>query len=508
MMTPSFNMLIDVAARGAALLALAGVMAWLCRRAAATTRHLIWTVAVIGTLTLPVAGWIVPTWEVLPSTVREDSPSAKVDLEREHAVTRPSPAAPSPDAGVNRALARIDASEWAVPAWAVMASLLFLRFLAGVGTVRRLARHARPAGARWRALLDQVAAELSVRQPVRLLASADIAMPMTFGGTRPLLLIPVAASEWSDDRIRVVLLHELAHIRRADWLTHALGRLLVALHWFNPLAWVAMRAMTRERERACDDCVIAHGARPSDYAAHLLDIASAPVRRSLACAVAPAMARPSELEGRLLSILSAHARRSNKRVSTLVVLAAIGATLGVAAAGPEDQQAVDASLVSRLPSTPLRPGKPAPTARPMVGAGFSRLAEEPQRDDTPAMSALIDALQDSSTDVREKAALGLAFRSEQEVVDPLIGALGDESSQVREKAAIGLGLRRDPRAVDALLKAATDPDSQVREKVILGLGFSGDPRAIEVVAAAMKDPDDQVREKAVTAYTFLIARRR
>jgi HEAT repeat protein len=48
----------------------------------------------------------------------------------------------------------------------------------------------------------------------------------------------------------------------------------------------------------------------------------------------------------------------------------------------------------------------------------------------------------------------------------------------------------------------------LREKVILGLGFSGDPRALDVVAAAMKDPDDQVREKAVTAYTFLLARRR
>ena len=75
--------------------------------------------------------------------------------------------------------------------------------------------------------------------------------------------MPEDADRWPLERLRIVLLHELAHVKRRDCLTHVLAQLACALHWFNPLAWMAARHIRTERERACDDLVLACGTRGS-----------------------------------------------------------------------------------------------------------------------------------------------------------------------------------------------------------------------------------------------------
>jgi hypothetical protein len=379
--------------------------------------------------------------------------------------------------------------------------------------VRRLARRARPADRRWNDLVAAAVDDGGRR--VRLLVSDEIAMPMTWGSKPALLILPVEALTWSDERARVVLLHEIAHVLRTDWLTHALARLVAALHWFNPLAWVALHAMTRERERACDDYVLLHGTRASDYATHLLDIARAG-QPGLRHAIAPAMARRSELEGRLLSILTPHRLQPGPFAGRVMTAIAVATTTAIAAATP---------AAGRIPDPPaVTKNSPIGARAQLMGTQDDRtLAEEsveamvqdlgdPSADvredaalglamteDRSAIQPLVDALNDPDEQVREKAALGLSFRSESSVVGPLLAALGDRSAQVREKAAIGLGMRRLPHVTDALIDAAADPSSQVREKVIIALGLTGDPRATPVIVAATKDPDPQVREKAVSA---------
>ena len=75
--------------------------------------------------------------------------------------------------------------------------------------------------------------------------------------------MPEDANRWPLERLRIVLLHELAHVKRRDCLTHVVAQLACALHWFNPLAWIAARHIRTERERACDDLVLACGTRGS-----------------------------------------------------------------------------------------------------------------------------------------------------------------------------------------------------------------------------------------------------
>jgi Tol biopolymer transport system component len=150
---------------------------------------------------------------------------------------------------------------------------------------------------------------------------------MTWGLLRPVVLLPADAENWSEERRRLVLLHELAHVQRADCLTQFLAHLACALYWFNPLTWLAARQLRVERERACDDQVLAGGVKASAYAEHLLEIARLARRASCASVAAVAMARPSQLEGRLLAVLDAN--RSRTAVSRLAALVAVVAGSGI-----------------------------------------------------------------------------------------------------------------------------------------------------------------------------------
>ena len=118
-------------------------------------------------------------------------------------------------------------------------------------------------------------------------------------------------------------MHELAHVQRFDCLTQIVGQLARALHWSNPLAWLAVRGLRREQEQACDDRVLHSGLPPTDYAAHLLAVASQK-HRLFAPAIGLAMARNSRIERRLASILDARSnRRSLSRAQASLVAAGL-----------------------------------------------------------------------------------------------------------------------------------------------------------------------------------------
>ena len=82
---------------------------------------------------------------------------------------------------------------------------------------------------------------------------------MVWGFFRPTILLPADASNWQEERLRAVLLHELAHIQRNDWESQLIAQVMCAVYWFNPLVWFAARRMRVEAERACDDHVLNAG---------------------------------------------------------------------------------------------------------------------------------------------------------------------------------------------------------------------------------------------------------
>ena len=143
---------------------------------------------------------------------------------------------------------------------------------------------------------------------------------VTWGLARPKVILPAAAAAWTDERARVVLSHELAHIRRGDWIVQLSAELLRAIYWFNPLLWLACRRLRLESEHACDDEVMSRGVEGTDYATHLIELARALNQRRHMWFPAPAMARPSSLERRVRAMLNVHHDRGSISRGTRAVI--------------------------------------------------------------------------------------------------------------------------------------------------------------------------------------------
>lgn len=152
-------------------------------------------------------------------------------------------------------------------------------------------------------LLQQCRVELNCSQPVTLLTTDQRSLPMTWGVRHPSILLPREAQNWTEQEVRCALLHELAHVARRDCLWQLLVQLTHACYWFHPLVWFASRKLYLEREHACDDIVLQHGTRASDYADQLLQVVSAfRSSRSLKL-TAVSLAAESGFSRRLKSIL-------------------------------------------------------------------------------------------------------------------------------------------------------------------------------------------------------------
>jgi bla regulator protein blaR1 len=284
-------LLLDVSVKGILVLALAGMALSLGRRCAAAVRHLVWSLALLGLAAMPLLTLALPQLSVPILPAWGQSPAATAPAVGASAV-----------AGTAAESVRWPA--WVLAAWAAGVAVMMLGPVLGIMSVRRYCRGAVPiSDRRTRGLLAVVLAQMGIRRPVVLLESRQSVVPLTYGLSRSVIILPRQARTWSDPRLRAVLLHEAAHIRRADCLTQLLATLVRALYWFNPLVWLAVRAMRVERERACDDMVLGTGIRPSDYARYLLDIVRTlqPVR--IVSLAAVGMARSTSMEGRIRAIL-------------------------------------------------------------------------------------------------------------------------------------------------------------------------------------------------------------
>jgi TonB family protein len=178
--------------------------------------------------------------------------------------------------------------------------------------------------------LTSLSERLHITKPVNLFESRPGNMPMTFGLFREAIFLPPDVLEGNEERRRLVILHELAHVRRRDATTHMLARVALAIYWWNPLVWFAWHEFLKERERAADDLVLNAGARPSEYANHLLKIANGMHSSPVLAPAAVAMARRSQLESRLIAILDSN--RSRQGIRPLSIL--FGTILAIFIAAP------------------------------------------------------------------------------------------------------------------------------------------------------------------------------
>ena len=338
--SPQFAaLLLDALLSSLLVLGLAGGICALWRRASAATRHLIWLLAVASLPVLPLLNSIhfqKPVWTISGtvqsgnqvSLALEVVPSASAPPAPERgAANQPSPTGPAADNGaVQKSQLQVPLSyHWLLAGavlWLAGTLVVGLRIVVAHFARRRFSRLARPViDPEWQNLLDRCGNDLGLRRRVTMLQTESDVMPMTWGWWRPVVLVPAEAAEWNEERRRVVLLHELAHVKRLDHLTQVMAQAACALYWFNPLVWLAARRMCIERETACDDLVLAGGCKASDYAGHLVDIAG--TYRSVPQMAAIAMARSSQLESRITAIVDSRRNRRPRAAAATTFVALI-----------------------------------------------------------------------------------------------------------------------------------------------------------------------------------------
>jgi beta-lactamase regulating signal transducer with metallopeptidase domain len=326
--------LTNLGARVTALLALTTLALFALRRGSAATRHLVAVAGLAAALALPLLSGTLPKLSVpLPVQHASDRWDADVGSVLE---------APLPDltSGSSSRAARPHAVgrarrvlSLAVTAsagvWGAVAALLLLRL--GMGMLR-FSRMARGGEEEQFPELGECRDALRLRRVVRVLRSAQARVPMTAGALEPVILLPRAAVEWTAERRRLVLLHELAHVKRLDGVSVLIAELSAAIWWFHPLAWLVLRWSRQDAERATDDVVVRAGEKPSIYARHLLEIAQS-LRSSPAMSALP-MTHASDLEGRLRALLDSRGRGPSSATGRAVAAGLAGVALLLAISRP------------------------------------------------------------------------------------------------------------------------------------------------------------------------------
>jgi HEAT repeat protein/beta-lactamase regulating signal transducer with metallopeptidase domain len=532
--------------KGTLVLIAALVLTLLLRRASASARHLIWTSAFACLVALPFASMMLPEWSVplvfspvskSPVDVGEPIDVARHEVEPtdiEASPHRETLSSKSLEANFVTKPARWSWRGVTFVVWSAGTLTILLRLALGFVLSHVLTLRAKTVtDENWTHLVHRLGRSLGLKQTVPILQTNRSMVPITSGIMRPKVLLPTGADDWSEERRRSVLLHELAHVRRRDCLVQLLTQLACAIYWWNPLVWHASRQLRQESERACDDLVLDGGTRASDYAHDLLEMARALNETRRSPLASAALAHRSRFEDRLLAILDPKlARYALGRASTLSAILVTSALLVPLAAlqpttraeredpdAPAESTAIAArfswaSIEERAEQTEARGAQevevepvstssaqaevdkaqdPTPSPQPAPQSQ----ADDPGVNNDKALSALVGALNDPEPSVREQAISVLGELRYEPAAESLVQSLLDTEPAIREKAAWALGMIRYENALEPLSAALGDEDDSVREQAAWALGMTRDERGVEALLRAARDTRPNVREQAV-----------
>jgi TonB family protein len=282
-------------------------------------RHHVWATAIFASLALPFFALLLPAWHsaTLGSAAALWSPA------HPNAMTPTSHTIPS--IIVDAVGASPVFNKLVIPAllaWALGFSFVLLRLLAGLARLAWMSADAKPLfDDDWMRTILEFSNFCKIARSIGLLqCRSPLAMPLTWGIFRPVIVLPSGAADWPEDRRRIVLSHELAHIARNDWLLQICAELAPAIYWFHPLVWLAAARLRQESERACDDAVLLSGIAASHYASQLLDLARTLENSGRAWSTALAIARPTNLERRFAAMLNPSINRSRLSLGTKLLI--------------------------------------------------------------------------------------------------------------------------------------------------------------------------------------------
>jgi len=409
-----WKLLLDATIKATLLLIVATFVGFALRKSSAATRHRLWALTMLSLIVMPLLPSVIPVaWSVTipqqvaslitphhPSESRVAMPptafvpvpgesfevptsgssnSQPEELERFLNETEPAlsdaPASSISEMSVtsDSAVSWTDAFVVGSLVWLCGVVLCLANIAVGTWRVFRFRAASRMLDDRnWNVIVDETKRRLGLTRSVPLREHPEPVVPMTLGALRPIVVLPRQAREWPEPLKRIVLLHELAHVKRRDVAFQWLGRLACAMYWFHPLAWFGLQQLRKERELACDDLVVHCGERATEYAEALVSVAkNYQTQQGLTCAVA--MARHGNLEGRMRSLFDKDIVRSHKPLGRIAAVAMLVASALAVSAVSAMQLAAEPPEDGKVPV--IVPAgaehgvqKPRPPERSLLGA--------------------------------------------------------------------------------------------------------------------------------------------
>lgn len=537
---PEMVRLSESALKASLILVLACTIVAMFKRRDSSLKHKVYAIAFAGIIAMPVMTSVLPSWNVIPwagegnrisklgqlltadnsQSVAVGSEELGLQEELSEGSGRISPldlvqkteSNPLIEAvsSTSKGLLDLPISTLIFLVWALGAAGIIVHMLSGFMGVRVLSMRASVITAgEWLDVSEEVGDRLFLTREVKMLKSASVKTPLTWGGLKPVVMLPAESDSWPLSKKISVLTHEYAHIKRWDTAFYTVSRLACGLYWFNPLVWYAAKKQREEREYACDQVVIAAGTSPSDYAEHLIEIARTFNSGEKHPFGVLSMAKPSQLEGRVLSVLAEESSTGPKKpnsaylslgglVAALILTATVSMQHKELAVENTQQATFQASTAQKQPAdsdSDMASENERLTSVANASPGMFVIGADTLDRRKELENALMTALEDDpNSRVRTKAAVILGNLGVERSRDILSDALmSDNSEKVRMAAARSLSMLQDDEAYRDLLNALKkENDSEVRDYLFdLMSGDGADDRFAEIRTS---DYDDSARE--------------
>jgi beta-lactamase regulating signal transducer with metallopeptidase domain len=411
---------------------------------------------------------------------------------------------------------------WAVCLWLAGVLILSLRAAGGWARAQRVKRGGAVSPDGLDAMLERLRGRLRVTAPVRLYESALVEVPTVIGWLRPYILLPVTAlTGLNDAQMEAVLAHELAHIRRHDYLANLLQTAVETLLFYHPCVWWVGREMRREREHCCDDAAVAACGNAAEYAGAL-----AQLEQIRGGSFEPALAATGgDLLGRIRRLLGQqpHEDRVSRSLGAiaaavfvlfLTVAPALRPQNAAPNAAPPQPPSPPASVESAAPSAPANPAPPRlnlPAPIELNGKGtLSDLISQDQilqdQISQDQISREISGIVNGLAQIRPGRASERTPEERAKTVDFLLTLFDSEkNTEMKESILNYLAQSGDKRATDKLLSIArSDPNQEMRMSALNWIAQSQDPRSTDLLMSIVQSGASvEVRQAALN---FLVHR--
>jgi len=438
--------------QGALVAAVTGLVLLALRRSAADIRYVVATIGMAMMLTLPVVTgvqkWqsaravaIEPAQSLPPSAAYETGRPTVASTARSSAVASPLPTSPLLDRA-RVAAARVEPMlPTMLFVWLSGVSLLSLRLLTGWLWIQRLRTHGvTPAGDAWQSMAVRLARRLHLTRRISLLESCLVDVPTVVGWMKPVVLLPVSAlAGLSAGQLEAILAHELAHIRRHDYLVNLLQTLVETLLFYHPAVWWLSGRIRAERENCCDDLAVSLCGDPVTYASALADLEALRCGRSLAMA-----ANGGSLLQRVRRLLGAPTSHAGRGPAWLAGTAAALVIAGfvMSSDGFERRAQAQAQPASAPVVAPARPSQKVHASIPPSSATTSV---------NPGQPEALDSVEQARVMLAQAT---LAAADAQDVVEPALAAT-DQAIRAIELAQQGLVHAEVASQLQIMAEAAT-----------------------------------------------------